>query len=210
MTKNDCFFFGKITKTHGLKGELTIKLDVANPEDFKDLRYLLIEDKGNLIPYFIESQKINGDKMFVQFQDVKKMEQAVVFLWAAAGKPAPNATQTTFTDVKPKAYYYNAVLWAQENGITGGVSETSFGVKQYCSRAQIAVFLWRWFGSVEPGVRNYFQDVPSHAYYSSAVDWAVENGITSGTTPTTFSPKKYCSRAEIVTFLYAAKTKLMR
>ena len=80
MTKNDCFFFGKVTKTHGLKGEITIKLDVVNPADFKDLRYLLIEDRGNLIPYFIENQKINGDKMFVQLQDVKTMEQAVVFL----------------------------------------------------------------------------------------------------------------------------------
>ena len=80
MTKNDCFFFGKVTKTHGLKGEITIKLDVVNPADFKDLRYVLIEDRGNLIPYFIENQKINGDKMFVQLQDVKTMEQAVVFL----------------------------------------------------------------------------------------------------------------------------------
>ena len=80
MTKNDCFFFGKVTKTHGLKGEITIKLDVVNPADFKYLRYLLIEDRGNLIPYFIENQKINGDKMFVQLQDVKTMEQAVVFL----------------------------------------------------------------------------------------------------------------------------------
>ena len=80
MTKNDCFFFGKVTKTHGLKGEITIKLDVVNPADFRDLRYILIEDKGNLIPYFIENQKINGDKMFVQLQDVTKMEQAVVFL----------------------------------------------------------------------------------------------------------------------------------
>lgn len=80
MTKNECFFFGKVTKTHGLKGEITIKLDVVNPADFKDLRYLLIEDRGNLIPYFIENQKINGDKMFVRLQDVKTMEQAVVFL----------------------------------------------------------------------------------------------------------------------------------
>ena len=137
-------------------------------------------------------------------------EQAVVFLWAAAGKPAPKATETAFTDVKQKAYYYDAVLWAQENGITNGVSETAFGVKEYCTRAQIAVFLWRWFGSVEPAGKNSFQDVPSHAYYSSAVDWAVENGITNGTSPTTFSPKKYCTRAEIVTFLYAAETNVKR
>ncbi len=87
MTKDDCFFFGKITKTHGLKGELTVKLDVANPVDFKDLRYFLIEDRGNLIPYFIENQKINGDRMIVQLQDVKKVEQAVAFMGKAVFLP---------------------------------------------------------------------------------------------------------------------------
>lgn len=87
MTKDDCFFFGKITKTHGLKGELTVKLDVANHADFKDLRYFLIEDRGNLIPYFIENQKINGDRMIVQLQDVKKVEQAVAFMGKAVFLP---------------------------------------------------------------------------------------------------------------------------
>ena len=87
MTKDDCFFFGKVAKTHGLKGEITIKLDVANPSDFTELRYLLIEENGTLIPYFIDYQKINGDKMFVKLQDVKNIERAIVFVGKAVFLP---------------------------------------------------------------------------------------------------------------------------
>ena len=105
MTKNDCFFFGKITKTHGLKGEVTIKLDVANPEDFKDLRYLLIEDRGNLIPYFIENQKINGDKMIVRLQDVKKVEQAVTFMGKAVFLP-----NEFMPELEDDDFYYKEIV----------------------------------------------------------------------------------------------------
>ena len=114
MTKNDCFFFGKITKTHGLKGELTIKLDVANPSDFKDLRYLLIEDRGNLIPYFIEYQKISGDKMFVQLQDVNKMEQAVVFLGKAVLLPNELLPQ-----LEDNEFYYKEIIGFVKSGRNG-------------------------------------------------------------------------------------------
>lgn len=134
MTKNDCFFFGKITKTHGLKGELTIKLDVANPEDFKDLRYLLIEDKGNLIPYFIESQKVNGDKMFVQFQDVKKMEQAVVFIGKAVFLP-----NEMMPELDDDEFYYNEIVGFKlvdaEKGEIGAISD----VLEYPTQAVIQV-----------------------------------------------------------------------
>lgn len=130
-------------------------------------------------------------------------EQIVFFLWAAAGKPAPSATETAFTDVKPKQYFYDAVLWAQEQGITSGVSETRFGVGKYCTREQAVTFLWRAAGSPEPASRtNPFQDVPSNAYYAKAVRWAVENHITGGTGADTFSPKKICTRSQVVTFLY--------
>ena len=134
MTKNDCFFFGKITKTHGLKGELTVKLDVANPGDFKDLRYLLIEDRGNLIPYFIENQKINGDKMFVQLQDVKKMEQAVVFLGKAVFLP-----NEMLPELDEDEFYYDEIkgfkLIDKAKGEIGDISD----VLEYPTQAVIQV-----------------------------------------------------------------------
>lgn len=135
-------------------------------------------------------------------------EQIVFFLWAAAGKPAPTTTDMPFSDVKASKYYYEAVLWAKENGITNGISASLFGVGKYCSREQVVTFLWRACGSVEPEGTNPFTDVPANAYYEKAVRWAVENGVTGGTSPTTFSPKKLCTRAEVVTFLYASREKL--
>ncbi len=135
-------------------------------------------------------------------------EQIVFFLWAASGKPAPTGTTVKFTDVKSNKYYYEAVQWAQEKGITNGISATLFGVGKYCTREQIVTFLWRCADSPEPTVTNSFEDVSSKAYYAKAVSWAVENGVTGGTSATTFSPKKLCTRAEVVTFLYAAREKL--
>ena len=131
-----------------------------------------------------------------------------IFLWAAAGKPAPTTTDMPFSDVKASKYYFEAVLWAKENGITNGISASLFGVGKYCSREQVVTFLWRACGSVEPEGTNPFTDVPANAYYEKAVRWAVENGVTGGTSPTTFSPKKLCTRAEVVTFLYASREKL--
>ncbi|MBO4419939.1 MAG: S-layer homology domain-containing protein [Oscillospiraceae bacterium] len=129
-------------------------------------------------------------------------EQIVFFLWAASGKPAPFTNSTSFVDIKPDKYYYEAVLWAQENGITNGISETLFGVGNCCTRDQVVTFLWRTAGSPEPESDNPFQDVPASAYYAKAVRWAVENGVTGGTSANTFSPRKICTRAEVVTFLY--------
>ena len=130
-------------------------------------------------------------------------EQIVFFLWAANGKPAPAGTGAGFSDVKADKYYYEAVLWAREQGITGGISDTLFGVGKYCTREQIVTFLWRAAGSPEPqGTTNPFRDVPAGAYYAQAVRWAVENEITCGSSADTFSPKRLCSRAEAVTFLY--------
>ena len=134
MTKNDCFFFGKITKTHGLKGEITIKLDVANPEDFKDLRYLLIEDRGNLIPYFIENQKINGDKMFVQLQDVKKVEQAVTFMGKAVFLPNEMMPQLA----EDEFYYQEIIGFNLIDVAKGEIGEIS-NVLEYPTQAVIQV-----------------------------------------------------------------------
>ena len=130
--------------------------------------------------------------------------QAVTFLWRAAGSPAPKSVNNPFTDVSSSAYYYDAVLWAVENGITAGTTATTFSPDQTCTRAQIVTFLWRAAGTDVTG-SNPFSDVPTGAYYYDAVLWAVENEVTAGTSATTFSPSANCTRAQIVTFLYRAK-----
>lgn len=110
-----------------------------------------------------------------------------------------------FTDVPSGAYYYDAVLWAAENGVTDGVTATLFAPDAPCTRAQIVTFLWRAAGSPEPNGTSTFTDVPASAYYAKAVAWAVENGITDGTSETTFSPDAPCTRGQSVTFLYRAR-----
>ena len=130
--------------------------------------------------------------------------QAVTFLWRAAGSPKPETRAMPFTDVLVGSYYYDAVLWAVENGITKGTSDTTFSPNMTCSRAQIVAFLWRSEKSPAAGTANPFADVKSDAYYADAVLWAVKENITKGTTSTTFSPNAGCTRAQIVTFLYRA------
>lgn len=128
--------------------------------------------------------------------------QIVTFLWHAAGDPEPILTESPFTDVKSDAYYYRAVLWACETGITAGVNADTFGVSRPCTRAQIVTFLWHLAGEPTVEDENPFTDVKSDAYYRRAVLWAKEKGITAGTSPTTFSPGAPCTRAQCVTFLY--------
>ena len=130
--------------------------------------------------------------------------QAVTFLWRAAGSPAPKSTAMPFTDVAADSYYERAVLWAVENGITKGTSDTTFSPNATCSRAQIVTFLWRSQKSPAAGSVNPFTDVSADAYYADAVLWAVKESVTSGTTATTFSPNTNCTRAQIVTFIYRA------
>ena len=131
--------------------------------------------------------------------------QAVTFLWRAAGSPEPETRTMPFTDVPVGSYYYDAVLWAVENGITKGTSDTTFSPNMTCSRAQIVTFLWRSEKSPAAGTANPFADVKSTAYYADAVLWAVKENITKGTTSTTFSPNADCTRAQIVTFLWRCK-----
>ena len=109
-----------------------------------------------------------------------------------------------FSDVSTSAYYYEAVKWAQEKGITGGIGNGLFGPNQPCTRAQIVTFLWRAAGSPEPKSMSSFSDVPADSYYAKAVAWAVENGITTGTGDGKFSPEATCTRAQSVTFLCRA------
>ena len=131
--------------------------------------------------------------------------QAVTFLWRAAGSPEPETRTMPFADVPAGSYYYDAVLWAVENGITKGTSDTTFSPNMTCSRAQIVAFLWRSEKSPAAGTANPFADVKSTAYYADAVLWAVKEDITRGTTSTTFSPDADCTRAQIVTFLWRCK-----
>ncbi len=130
--------------------------------------------------------------------------QMVTFLWRAAGEPEPTATSCKFTDVKADAYYYKAVLWAVEKGITDGTSKTTFSPDMNVSRAQAVTFLARMSGVKDDaaGYTHKFADVKATAYYNNAVAWAYENKITDGTSETTFSPNDDCLRNQIVCFLY--------
>ena len=120
-------------------------------------------------------------------------------------EPEPTPEETVrFADVSTSAYYYDAVKWAVENGVTDGLSATTFGPYESCTRAQIVTFLWRAAGSPEPKAMSSFTDVHASAYYAKAVAWAVENGITNGMTDTAFAPDATCTRGQSVTFLYRA------
>ena len=127
--------------------------------------------------------------------------QAVMFLWNQAGKPVVSR-KNTFKDVKRSDWYYNAVQWAVSEGITNGTSKTTFSPSKTCNRAEIVTFLWNQAGKPSVSASNPFKDVKSSDWYYKAVQWAVKKGVTSGTSKTTFSPTKACTRAQIVTFMY--------
>ena len=129
--------------------------------------------------------------------------QAVTFLWRAAGCPEPQSNDNPFTDLEQGAYYVDAVLWAAENGVTNGTTETTFSPDATCTRAQIVTFLYRAMKGT-PVSGSTFTDVPAGMWFSDAVSWAVSKGITNGTSATTFSPDAICERAHIVTFLWRA------
>lgn len=128
--------------------------------------------------------------------------ETVTFLWRAMGSPEPAAANNPFTDVSANDYYYKAVLWAVEKGITKGASDTTFSPAAPVTRAQTVTFLWRAAGMLAQSGSNPFTDVQTGAFYTDAVLWAGSEGITEGTGTTTFSPNLGCTRAQIVTFLY--------
>ena len=130
--------------------------------------------------------------------------QVVTFLYAAAGKPAVKAENNPFEDVAETDWFYAPVMWAVENGITGGKTATTFAPNDICTRAQVVTFLYAAAG--KPAVNNAdnpFEDVAGNAWYLNPVLWAVDKGVTGGTSPTTFGPDNNCTRAQVVTFLYA-------
>ena len=128
--------------------------------------------------------------------------QVVTFLWRAAGEPDPSSSYTKFTDIKKSDYYYKAVLWAVEEGITTGMTETTFAPDTACTRAQVVTFLYRAAGEPTTTGINGFKDVTTSAYYYNPVRWAVKTGITNGIDSNTFGSSNTCTRGQIVTFLY--------
>ena len=131
--------------------------------------------------------------------------QVVTFLWRAAGSPEPQSAENPFTDVKTGTWYTDAVLWAVEKGITNGLTADTFGPNTVCNRAQVVTFLHRANGCPEPeGTDDPFTDVAEGSFYAKAVLWALENGVTTGASDTTFNPNGQCLRAQVVTFLYRA------
>lgn len=133
--------------------------------------------------------------------------QVVTFLYRAAGSPGVDTSSCDFADVSSSAYYYKAVLWAVENGITMGTGAATFAPDASCTRAQVVTFLYRYFGSpAVAAAKNDFTDIISGSFYYDAVLWAVRNGVTRGTSDTTFCPSATCTRSQIVTFLYRAIT----
>ena len=131
--------------------------------------------------------------------------QVVTFLWRAAGSPEPTTSVNPFTDLKETDFYYKAVLWAVEKGITNGLSADTFGPFALCNRAQVVTFLWRAQGSPESTATVSFTDVKAGQFYSTAVAWAVEKGITNGISASEFGVGGICNRAQVITFLYRAQ-----
>lgn len=155
------------------------------------------------VKWAVKSGVTNGlsDTMFGPYESCTRA-QIVTFLWRAAGSPEPKA-MSSFTDVPASAYYAKAVAWAVENGITNGMTETTFAPNATCTRGQSVTFLYRALKGTASGSAN-FTDVKSDTFYADAINWAVANNVTNGTSNTTFSPNADCTRAEIVTFLYRA------
>ena len=158
---------------------------------------------ADAVKWAVDKGITNGlpDTMFGPYASCTRA-QIVTFLWRAAGSPEPK-TVSSFSDVPESAYYAKAVEWAVENGITNGMTETTFAPDATCTRGQSVTFLHRALKGTASGSAN-FTDVKSDAFYADAINWAVANNVTNGTSNTTFSPNADCTRAEIVTFLYRA------
>ena len=158
---------------------------------------------ADAVKWAVDKGITNGlsDTMFGPYESCTRT-QIVTFLWRAAGSPEPK-TASSFSDVPASAYYAKAVAWAIENGITNGMTETTFAPNATCTRGQSVTFLYRALKGTASGSAN-FTDVKSDTFYADAINWAVANNVTNGTSNTTFSPNADCTRAEIVTFLYRA------
>lgn len=201
----ESYTFKSVTKNHTIEAIFMKINDKSMPDTFMDV------PKGSYYEKAVDWAVKNGitagtgDNYFMP-DGICTRAQAVTFLWRVAGSPTPKTEVMPFEDVPEGSYYYEAVLWAAENEITVGTSATTFSPELTCSRAHIVSFLWRAAGYPSAGTVNPFTDVPENAYYINAMLWAVKQEITVGTTPSTFSPDEGCTRAQIVTFLYRARS----
>ena len=192
-TKNGSVTVSPKSASKGDTVTVTVK-----PDSGYVLETLTVTDKnGNEL-----TLKDKGNGKYTFTMPAGKVEVKATFM-------EDNSMLNFFYDVPNNAYYYEAVKWAQEKGITGGIGNGLFGPNQPCTRAQIVTFLWRAAGSPEPKAMSSFADVSTDAYYAKAVAWAVENGITTGTGDGKFSPDATCTRAQSVTFLFRAIGKLV-
>ena len=185
-----------VTPKNAKKGsDVTV---TATPDKGYEVDDIVAKDaKGNKL-----TLKDNGDGTYTFTMPASKVTVTAAFAEKKADEPV--APEKLFADVSADDYYYEAVKWASENGVTGGIGENLFGANLPCTRAQIVTFLWRAAGSPEPKGMSGFVDVSADAYYAKAVAWAVEEGIVSGTSATTFNPDAVCTRAQSVAFLYRA------
>lgn len=185
-----------VTPKNAKKGsDVTI---TATPDKGYEVDDIVAKDaKGNKL-----TLKDNGDGTYTFTMPASKVTVTAAFAEKKADEPV--APEKLFADVSADDYYYEAVKWASENGVTGGIGENLFGANLPCTRAQIVTFLWRAAGSPEPKGMSGFVDVSADAYYAKAVAWAVEQGIISGISATTFNPDAVCTRAQSVAFLYRA------
>ena len=191
------------TGTRQLTGTVAIKIgQTMNFIDVKTTDYFY-----NSVKWAVGKNITNGTSS-TTFSPYKSCTRAeiVTFLWRAAGSPEPTTTRNPFRDVNAVTHssYYKAILWASQKGIAAGTSTTTFSPDQVCTRAQIVTFLYRYAGKPSGYYSNPFKDVSAtnEASYYNAILWAVGKGITTGSSPTTFSPYASCNRAEAVTFLY--------
>lgn len=201
----ESYTFKNVTKNHTIEAVFMKVNDKSMPDTFMDVPDGSYYEKA--VDWAVKNGITagTGDNYFMP-DGICTRAQAVTFLWRVAGSPTPKTEVMPFEDVPEGSYYYEAVLWAAENEITVGTSATTFSPELTCSRAHIVSFLWRAAGYPSAGTVNPFTDVPENAYYINAMLWAVKQEITVGTTPSTFSPDEGCTRAQIVTFLYRARS----
>lgn len=199
----ETYKFTKVTEKHTIEARFAKTEDVAPSVGFTDVK--ASDYFFNAVDWAVKNDITNGMTSTTFGPDVTcTRAQTVTFLWRAAGSPAPKSANNPFTDVKTSDYFYNAVLWAVENGVTNGASATTFAPDATVERGQVVTFLWRAAGRPAAQADSHFTDLQDGAYYTDAVLWAVEKNITTGTSATTFAPKAGCTRGQIVTFLFRA------
>ncbi len=182
------------------------KADEEKEEDPDTVEFVDVNPTSyyyDAVKWALENNVTNGTSANVFSPDeVCTRAQIVTFLWRAVGSPKAQNSENPFTDIAKGEYYYDAVMWAVENGITSGVTATTFDPDGCANRAQTVTFLWRLAASPATETENPFGDVANDAYYNGAVTWAVKENITNGITATSFGPDDACTRAQIVTFIY--------